>query len=193
MKKHKRLIIISVFFIFTFFYSAFCVLRHVGIMDNAKYEELISTHSDRAGVDRLLVKAVMKRESNMNPGAVSSKGAVGLMQIMPKTAQEIAGQIGMPDYKEEMLKEPELNIMFGVFYLGKLLSYYNSNLLLALAAYNAGIGNVDKWISQNPAVAVKISKIPFKETRKHTKAIIITYNFYKGADKLKRLLKIKTA
>ena len=162
-----------------------------GVFHKNPYKEQIVMHSQKYSIDPLLVEAVMKRESNLNPNAVSNKGAVGLMQIMPKTAREIAGQLDIPDYTAEMLKNPELNIMFGSYYLSQLMSYYNKNLILVLAAYNAGIGNVDNWLSQNPDITKKISKIPFKETQKHTKAILITYNFYKGAGKLKNLLKIK--
>ncbi|MCL2390709.1 MAG: lytic transglycosylase domain-containing protein [Endomicrobia bacterium] len=164
-----------------------------GVFHKNPYKEQIALYSQKYSIDPLLVDAVMKRESNLNPNAVSNKGAIGLMQIMPKTAQEIAGQFDMPDYTPEMLKNPELNIMFGSYYLSQLMSYYNKNLILVLAAYNAGIGNVDNWLLQNPDIAKKISKIPFKETQKHTKAILITYNFYKGADKLRNLLIIKKA
>jgi soluble lytic murein transglycosylase len=135
----------------------------------------------------------MKRESNLNPDAVSNKGAVGLMQIMPKTGREIAQQLDIAGYTEGMLKNPELNIMFGVYYLSQLMYYYNENVILSLAAYNAGKGHVDGWMSRDPDIAEKISKIPFKETKKHTRSILITYNFYKGAEKLRNLLKIKKA
>jgi soluble lytic murein transglycosylase len=166
-------------------------LKHIGVFDNMPYKEEIKNFSDLYGIDPLLVEAVMKRESNLNPNAVSSKGAVGLMQIMPKTAREIADNLEIQDYSEDLLKDPHTNIMFGAHYLSKLLSYYNRNLLLTLAAYNAGMGNVDKWIEKDPKVAKKISRIPFRETKRHVRAIIITYSFYKGAEKLRRLLKIK--
>lgn len=166
-------------------------LNHIGLFQKNYYSDEISASSLLFGVDPFLVEAVMKRESNMNPDAVSAKGAVGLMQIMPKTAEEISTQLVLPEYDSDDLKSPGINIMFGTYYLAKLLSYYNYNLILTLAAYNAGIGNVDKWLAQDPEVARKISKIPFRETKRHVRAIIITYNFYKGADQLKRLLAIK--
>ncbi|MCL2144975.1 MAG: lytic transglycosylase domain-containing protein [Endomicrobia bacterium] len=167
-------------------------LNRIGMFKRGQYGDEILTASVFFNIDPLLIEAVMKRESNMNPNAVSAKGAVGLMQIMPKTALEISEQVFYSDYSEERLSDPEINIMFGAYYLAKLLEYYNYNLILALAAYNAGIGNVDKWREQTPEIAVKISKIPFKETKKHVRAIIITYNFYKGAEQLKRLQLLKT-
>lgn len=166
-------------------------LNHIGMFHKNDYENEISASAHLFGVDPILVEALMKRESNLNPNVVSSKGAVGLMQLMPKTAQEISEQLVLPEYDTANLKDPSTNIMFGTYYLAKLLNYYNNNLILTLAAYNAGIGNVDKWLAQDPKIAVKISKIPFKETKRHVRAIIITYNFYKGAYQLKRLLKIK--
>jgi soluble lytic murein transglycosylase len=166
-------------------------LNRIGMFKRGLYREEINNASYLFGVDPLLIEAVIKRESNMNPNAVSAKGAVGLMQLMPKTAHEISEQVFFSDYSQERLTDPEMNIFFGTFYLSKLLAYYDYNLILALAAYNAGIGNVDKWKEQDPKIAVKISKIPFKETKRHIRAVIITYNFYRGAEQLKRLLKTK--
>jgi soluble lytic murein transglycosylase len=142
------------------------------------YESLIIKYSSRFGVDPLLVKALIEKESKANPDALSSKGAIGLMQIMPKTASEIAGRLSI-SLDDNSLREPEINIMFGVSYLKQLLSYYEGNLILALAAYNAGIGNVDGWKAQNPQVSSKISKIPFKETRRYVRGILFTYKVYK--------------
>ena len=167
-------------------------LKYIGIFDSMPYKKEVENASSLLyEVDPLLIEAVMKRESNLNPNAVSGKGAVGLMQIMPKTAREIADILEIPNYSEDMLKDPQVNIMFGAYYLARLLSYYNGNLILTLAAYNAGMGNVDKWIGKDPKAAKKISRIPFRETQRHVRSIIITYNFYKGAEQLKRLLRIK--
>jgi soluble lytic murein transglycosylase-like protein len=92
-----------------------------------------------------LLKAVTWQESRGKPGAVSPKGATGLMQIMPATGKEIAQELG---YKEYDLKDPETNKIFGTHYLKKLLKMYKGDEKLALAAYNAGFGRVDKWIEQ---------------------------------------------
>jgi soluble lytic murein transglycosylase len=149
-----------------------------GVFSGNPYEDLIIKYSSDYGVDTLLVKALIEKESKADPDALSSKGAIGLMQIMPKTAEEIAGRLSIP-LDDNSLRNPEINIMFGVFYLKQLLSYYDDNLILALAAYNAGIGNVDAWKAQNPQVASKISKIPFKETRRYVKGILFTYKVYR--------------
>ncbi|MDR0800684.1 MAG: lytic transglycosylase domain-containing protein [Endomicrobium sp.] len=171
-----------------------CILfdleKKIGLFNKNPYEIYIIEYSKRFAVDSLLIKAVMKKESNLNPKAVSNTGAVGLMQIMPKTALEIANQLNITDYSGKNLKEAEINIMLGTYYLKKLLNYYNNNLILALAAYNAGIGNVENWYSKDPEIGEKICKIPFKETRHYVRSIIFIYKIYRGAEKLKNFLKI---
>ena len=169
------------------------VHNKTGVFRDNPYKKQVAFYSQKYSVDPLLVEAVMKRESNLNPNAVSNKGAVGLMQIMPKTAEDIAKQLALEDYNENRLFEPDLNIGFGAYYLQFLMNYYKNNLILALAAYNAGIGNVDAWIAANPFIAKSVACIPYKETKRHTKAIIFTHNVYKGAGKLKGLMKNKTA
>lgn len=188
MKKRKLFIILASLLFIMAVFSLIYIGKKTGMPDKNPYISIIEMYSEKYSVDRLLIEAVMKRESNINKNAVSAKGAVGLMQIMPRTAEEIALQLGIGNYNAEMLKDPEINIMFGTYYLSWLTSYYNNNLILALAAYNAGIGNVDIWYEEDPKVGKCISKIPFKETKRHTRGIVFTYKVYKGVDKLKRAM-----
>ncbi|OEG71712.1 hypothetical protein ATZ36_13180, partial [Candidatus Endomicrobiellum trichonymphae] len=132
--------------------------KKIGLFNKNPYEIYIIEYSKRFAVDFLLIKAVMKKESNLNPEAVSNIGAVGLMQVMPKTALEIASQLNITDYSDKNLKEAEINIILGTYYLKKLLNYYNNNLILALAAYNAGLANVENWYSKDPEIEEKICK-----------------------------------
>lgn len=117
-----------------------------------RYDASINEHSRRHGVSADLVRAVIQVESAFNPTAVSSKGAMGLMQLMPATAIEL----GVRDPFE-----PEQNIRGGVAYLKRLLDRYDQKVELALAAYNAGMGNVDKYDDVPP----------FEETRNYVKKI----------------------
>ena len=111
-----------------------------------KYAEIINKYSLEYEVDPLLVLAIIKAESNFKEESVSTQKAVGLMQLMEETAKELAEKIGM-DYEEgKTLYEPEKNIRLGAKYISELLEKYDGNYMLALAAYNAGIGNVNKWI-----------------------------------------------
>lgn len=119
---------------------------------SAPYEAAITEHARREGVAVDLVRAVIQVESAFNPTAVSTKGAMGLMQLMPATAVELG--VTNPF-------DPDQNIRGGVAYLKQLLNRYDQKVELALAAYNAGIGNVQKY----GAVP------PFKETRNYVDKI----------------------
>ena len=103
--------------------------------DPAEFESIINSCSLQYGVDKTLVKAVIQAESNYNPNAVSRKGAAGLMQLMPKTAQSL---------KVVDSLNPSENIRGGVRYLRFLLDTFKGDVALALAAYNAGLSNVAK-------------------------------------------------
>jgi Transglycosylase SLT domain/Domain of unknown function (DUF4124) len=121
------------------------------------YSDIISTACDRYGVDPLLVHAVVKVESDFNPYALSSKGAMGLMQLMPQTAVSMNIRNSF---------NPQENIEGGVRYLRYLIDRYEGNLSLALAAYNSGETAVKRWGSIPP----------FKETQNYVKRILMIYN-----------------
>ncbi|MDR3195391.1 MAG: lytic transglycosylase domain-containing protein [Endomicrobium sp.] len=171
-------LILAVFFLVN-------VEHRVGLLDKKRYDDYINEYSNKFGVDALLVRSVIKRESDLNPEAVSNKGAVGLMQIMPKTAREVAVELSVSDYSSDKLKDPQINIMFGAYYLRKLLDYYNNNLILALAAYNAGIGNVDMWLREIPDLSVNAEKMPFNETKNYVKSVMFIYKIHKSISQIK--------
>ncbi|GAV23563.1 lytic transglycosylase domain-containing protein [Carboxydothermus pertinax] len=141
-----------------------------------KYRENIYDAATFAGVDPLLVAAVVKAESNFNPKAVSAKGALGLMQIMPKTAFWLAKEINEPFSRSEELFNPEKNLILGSYYLKYLIDRYD-NLELALGAYNAGIANVDIWREKN--IASNPNLYPFKETKAFVKKVLWNYKMYR--------------
>ena len=141
------------------------------------YNEIIDTYAEKYNVEKDLILAVIKTESNFDAKVRSHKGAIGLMQLMEQTALEVLPQTDLEISKEDIgnkLIEPETNINIGTKYLQILLEKYNS-IEIALTAYNAGTGNVDKWIEQGMInkEGTNIENIPFKETNKYVRSIHI--------------------
>ncbi len=127
-------------------------------IDNTSYDKIIKQYANAHGVDPLLVKAVMKTESNFNPRAVSHKGAQGLMQLMPDTARFV--NVTNPF-------DPEENIRGGTRYLKYLDEIFAGNVELILAAYNAGPGRVMEYNMNVP---------PYEETRTYIQRVKAYYN-----------------
>lgn len=145
------------------------------------YSEYVEKYAKEFNVDPLLIFSIIKAESNFNEKAHSSSGAKGLMQLMEATALEIANKINEPLIEQDSLLEPEKNIMIGTKYYAELLKSYDGNMLLALTAYNAGMGNVNEWI-QNGIIrqdGSDIENIPYKETNMYVRKIINNYKMYK--------------
>lgn len=146
-----------------------------------EYPGLILQYAEEYRLDPILVASVIHVESGNRREIASPKGAVGLMQIMPATGEWIAEKLNMKDYKEDMLTDPEINIQFGCWYLRFLQDRFQ-NTDEVLAAYNAGQGNVQKWLS-NPGLSddgVTLSQIPFKETEQYVERIQRAYIKYRS-------------
>ncbi|KMP10930.1 hypothetical protein UR09_03870 [Candidatus Nitromaritima sp. SCGC AAA799-A02] len=148
------------------------------------------------GLDPWFILSLMRQESAFNEKIVSSANAVGLMQLLPSTAAEVARSIDMESFDPEQLKEPETNLILGVNYLSRLLMTFNGNAVHALAAYNAGEHKVKEWIGirGNLGAVEFIESIPYNETRNYVKKIIRNYAIYntlykkESIDGLKELL-----
>lgn len=147
-----------------------------------KYSEYVEKYAKEYDVDPLLIFSIIKVESNFDEKAKSSSGAKGLMQLMEATATEIANKIDEPLVEQESLWEPEKNIMIGTKYYSELLEMYDENMLLALTAYNAGIGNVNGWIESGiiKKDGSDIENIPYKETNMYVRKIINNYKIYQS-------------
>lgn len=129
-----------------------------------RYEDEITASAATHGVDPYLVAAVIRSESSWDPEASSHQGARGLMQLMPETAQDMVAK-GLVDgkrYSYENLEDPNVNIEYGCAYLSYLLTYFNGATDRAIAAYNAGMGNVDGWAKQDKLLH---NAITFPETQ----------------------------
>ncbi len=159
LKTVKYLFILLVIFLFSFliflFVDTYGYKEH---LDNANY------YSNKYGVDRSLILAIMKTESNFKVDAVSNKGALGIMQIMPKTAEFISKELNRESYD---LKDEKTSIEFGVYYLSYLSKKFK-NEYEVICAYNAGEGNVFNWINLN---VISQNKTPYKETTNYLKLV----------------------
>lgn len=138
------------------------------------YRDVVERYAAYYHVDSTLVAAVIKAESKFQGDAESHRGAIGLMQLMPSTAEWIATQLDDPTYSEEKMKEPERNIRYGVWYLHSLQQEFHGNPILILAAYNAGRGNVQEWMKEYGwgMDFHDVNSIPFAETREYVKNVM---------------------
>jgi soluble lytic murein transglycosylase len=145
------------------------------------YPEYIFPYAERYQVDPYLVAAVIRAESRFSHTAESGSGAKGLMQIMADTAKWAAEQLKL-DYDQEMLFDPEYNIRIGCWYLGQLFHNFQGNLVVVLASYNAGEGNVRKWLGKNlwDGRLSSLDRIPFTETRLYVYKVLKYYERYRA-------------
>jgi soluble lytic murein transglycosylase len=123
-----------------------------------RYSTNVRVYASQDHLDPALLAAVIETESKFNATARSDAGAVGLMQLTPNTAKGIAQYTGGSRFRISDLTNPDINIRYGAWYLGHLLNRYHGNETLALAAYNAGEDNVDRWQREHVG-------IQFDETR----------------------------
>lgn len=142
------------------------------------HSDIINRYADQYDFDPLLITAIIKVESNFFHRAHSNRGAVGLMQLMPATAQELAVELGYPLGRLD-LEDPEVNIQLGTYYLSKLRIEFGGNTILAIAAYNAGMGKVKSWYVQNPLIDSETAEIPYKETRNYVENVTRTWQWLK--------------
>ena len=147
-----------------------------------EHKEEIIKYGQMHKIDPPLLAALIKTESNFEVHAESRKGAKGLMQITPSTGQWIAETMGIEGFEENMLFDPETNIMLGSWYIEHLSDYYEGSFELVFAAYNGGRGNVDKWL-KNKSLSSDgrtLLDIPFSETENFVKKVRKNYDIYKS-------------
>ena len=141
--------------------------------------QVFETASEQEAVRNELLMAIAKQESRFSPGVSSPVGAIGLLQLMPATAEELAGGALTSDE----LREPTRNARLGARYLGQLLKQWEGNIVLAVASYNAGPGAASQWVT--PALKndpeLWIERIPYPETRLYTKKVLGNLWAYLGS------------
>lgn len=147
-----------------------------------EYSNYVYQYAEENNLDPFLVFAIIKAESNFKRNIESSSGAIGLMQLMESTAIEMANEIGEEIVVKEALYNPEMNIKIGTNYFAYLLKHYKGNEQLALTAYNAGMGNVDRWIKEKiiKEDGSDLENIPYKETNNYVRKIVRDYKIYQN-------------
>ena len=173
-------LLISLIAVFSAIMICFGVSCYYSYFYPFDYREIIVVNAEKYGVDAELVASIINVESSYNPYARSNKGALGLMQVLPSTAEWIAGRLGR-DASSIDLFEPSINIQFGTYYIAYLINYFGDENL-AICAYNAGMGNVKKWlrVAEYSSDGENLDKIPFKETKKYLKSVQKNVRIYKN-------------
>lgn len=176
MSKTAKKILVALVSLIVILVIALAVLR--GLFP-VKYEDTVEKYCNEYSVDTTLVYALIKAESNYNKNASSHAGAKGLMQLTDSTFEYCKKELGITNGD---ILDPDINIRAGIWYLSYLLEKYHGNVTNAVAAYNAGETNVDKWLSDSrySSDGETLDKIPFGETNRHVEKIenyIIVYEF----------------
>ena len=145
-----------------------------------RHDDIIRQQAADKKLDPSLIAAVIYEESRFRD-QTSHAGARGLMQITPQTADAIAQHSGGTRFEQSDLGDPQINISYGSYYLRLLLDHYGGNETLAIAAYNAGMGNVDRWVAEagGPDAFTSAEHIPFPETRAYVENVMDTRRAYR--------------
>ena len=139
-----------------------------------EYWELITTYAAQNGLDPFFVAGIIRQESAFNPKALSYANARGLMQVIPETGKRVAKRIGLKNYTTAQLYDPAVNIQIGTAYLAELLKRFQGNQYRAIAAYNAGPQNTNKWWPAQGAYQNEeiVENISFRATKSYVKQVL---------------------
>ena len=131
-------------------------------------------------LDPMMIFGLMRQESTYHPTIVSHAGAVGVMQIMPGTGAKVAVLSGYGSYTDERLREPEVNIYFGIWYLSRLMARFDGQYPMAIGSYNGGPHNIGRWLRSKHGIGMEefVEEIPFNETRDYVKKVVRNYGAY---------------
>ena len=145
------------------------------------YRDIILLYSSEYELDPYLVFAVIWVESKFDSRATSRRGARGLMQIVPTTGSWAAEKLGIEEYDDDSLYDPDINVKIGCWYISYLKKLFSEDMNLVLAAYNGGSGNVRKWLndSRYSRDGKTLDKIPFNETKNFVDRVWHAYERYK--------------
>jgi soluble lytic murein transglycosylase len=145
-----------------------------------QHQDIIRQQAADKHIDQALIAAVIYAETKFDPRP-SAAGAQGLMQIMPQTAEFLARRSGATTFTTADLATPQVNIAYGTYYLRYLLDEYNGRIVPALAAYNGGEANVNRWVARAHARghSLRVSDIPFPETQAYVSKVLKAQHDYR--------------
>ena len=153
--------------------------NQVGLRFPMRYKDLVLSSAKQQDINPAWVYGIMRRESAFDAKISSSANARGLMQILPRTAKEVARKLGIKDHRTSDLLIPEKNARLGAGYLSQMLKRFKGNYAKATASYNAGPHRIPKWTPEYPIVAPRwIESIPFNETRNYVRAVMSYTTIY---------------
>lgn len=146
------------------------------------YSSIVRYNAKEFGIDENLVYAIIREESRFRPNVISPATAIGLMQIIPSTAQRLAKELNQSSFELGKIFEPSVNIRFGTKYLEDLSELFNGEMIYMIASYNAGEEAVSRWLKNSDAKDLEefIEEIPYDETNSYVKKVMKSYWIYKG-------------
>ena len=173
-----KFLLTAVLWIVILLFIAYCALC---ILFPVKYADQILKYSEKYDLEPGLVCAIINTESGFDPAAESHKGARGLMQLMPATIDWAVENMGIENFSYADIEDPDVNIDIGCWVLNFLAKQFNNNEELMGAAYNAGSGNVTKWLGDTKysADGEYLDYIPYKETENYVKKVMLYEKVYK--------------
>lgn len=175
--KNKKIMGI-ILFVFLVCISLFNINNIQKIFYPIRYSKYVEKYSEKYGVDKYLVYSIIKTESKFDRRAVSNKGAKGLMQLTDMTSSWAFNELGI---KNGDVFDPETNINAGTWFLSRLQKEFKGDLKLVIPAYNAGAGNVKRWLksSDYSGDGTSLNNIPFEETSKYRDKVLVNYDMYR--------------
>ncbi|MBD2863833.1 MULTISPECIES: lytic transglycosylase domain-containing protein [Paenibacillus] len=177
LRKKRVFAILFILFLVLLFYNSDWLGK---LLYPIRYEKDITISAQNYEVDPFLIAAIIRVETNYNPEKISKKGAIGLMQLMPDTAEWIVKKAGYAEETSKLLHRADVNIEVGAWYLNSLYNQFGSNKIATLAAYNAGPGNARKWLDNGTwdGTLKNVDQIPFGETRHYIQRVLYYYDKY---------------
>ena len=179
MKVFKNFLKLIIALITVAILFSFAIVSYGTITRPVEYTDYIEESAEKYNVDPLLILSVIRVESDFKPEAKSHMNAIGLMQLVPETAEWISTKLGT-EFDESMLKDPKQNIELGTYYLSYLINHFG-DIDLAVVAYNGGMGNVQKWIDEDiiGPNGRGLENIPINEARNYVIKVDENYEIYK--------------